>query len=103
MCKTRMRTLKRWAQERSDDQKPLNIVHFTPSVCRALQIELARRGTSSIGEEKASSTHKEKLPVFNGKGNNWAKVSSPESHQKWERNLNILYVIKDPELEDELR
>ena len=43
MCKTRMRTLKRWAQERSDDQKPLNMVLFTPLVCRARQIELARR------------------------------------------------------------
>ena len=34
MCKTRLQALKRWAQDRSDDQAPLDIIIFTPSVCR---------------------------------------------------------------------
>ena len=73
MCKTRLRAIKRWVQDRSDDQAPLDIIFFTPSVCRTCQMELARTGRSSKNADKTSNTDKVKLPSFNGKAEQWNK------------------------------
>jgi len=58
MCKTRIWALKRWVQNRSDEQQPMEIILFTPSVCRERQMELGRTSKTQGCTDKLVSTPK---------------------------------------------
>ena len=106
MCKTRMRTLKRWAQNRNDVGEDYDIRLFTITICRSQQLELARTGKLE-GDEKSSSGVKTKLTKFNGRAEKWnqskRELVAYLNQIKNNRGIPIYYVVRDPDLETEYR
>jgi hypothetical protein len=70
LAKTRLKTLKLWAEEQFDIDGTVNISHFTTEVCREWRRGIAKSSQSS---DQDKSTVKDKLNTFNGKRENWFK------------------------------
>jgi hypothetical protein len=104
LAKTRLKTLKLWAEEQFDIDGTVDISHFTAEVCRERQRGIAKSSRSS---DQDKSTVKDKLNTFNGKRENWLKAKRElTAHLNQIRNevgVPIYYVIRDPDEEDKYR
>jgi hypothetical protein len=107
MSKTKLQTLKRWAEEQYDTYHEINIADFTIDVCREQQMKFARSKDKTKTKSDTPATTKEKLRTFNGKHENWLN-SKRELTAYLNQITNtdgvpIYYVIRDLENEEEYR
>jgi hypothetical protein len=71
MSKTKLQTLKRWAEEQYDTYHGINIADFTIDVCREQHMKFAQSKDKTKTKSDTPATNKEKLRTFNGKHENW--------------------------------
>jgi hypothetical protein len=107
LARTRLKTLKFWAEAEDDIGNGINLNHFTAEVCRERQKIIAKstRSTNDTGD-KATAT-REKLSTFNGKRENWGRAKRELiaylNQIKNDNGVPLYYVIRDPDLEDQYR
>jgi hypothetical protein len=108
MAKTRLKTLKLWAEESYDIDHTITIANFTEEKCREKQMKIAKATskTKTSGSESTSSG-KEKLRNFNGKRENWQNakrdLNAYLNQIINENGVPLYYVIRDPDEEEEYR
>jgi Reverse transcriptase (RNA-dependent DNA polymerase) len=108
MAKTRLKTLKLWAEEQHDINHHIDIRDFTEEVCREKQMKIAKAITKvkTSGSDSATGS-KEKLHNFNGKRENWLNakrdLTAYLNQILNEDGVPIYYVIHDPTEEQEYR
>jgi hypothetical protein len=107
LSKTKLKTLKRWAEEEYDIEGSVDIRKFTVGVCRERQRQLARTDKTVGQQTEKGTTTKEKLTTFNGKRDNWLKakreLTAYLNQIKNTQGIPIYYVIRDPEEEERYR
>jgi hypothetical protein len=107
MAKTRLKTLKLWAEEQYDINQTIDIHNFTEEVCREKQMKIAKATTKQKSSGSDSATSKEKLRNFNGKRENWLNakrdLTAYLNQILNENGVPIYYVIRDPVEQEEYR
>lgn len=108
MAKTRLKTLKLWAEEQYDITQTIDIRDFTEAVCREKQMKIAKATPrSKSSSTDSSSGSKEKLRNFNGKRENWLNakrdITAYLNQILNENGVPLYYVIRDPVEEEEYR
>ena len=106
MAKTRLKTLKMWAEEQFDINQQINIQEFTEVTCREKQMKVAKAPIKTkTGISDGGSAGKEKLQTFNGKIENWLnskrELTAYLNQIQNENGVPIYYVIRNPEDESE--
>jgi hypothetical protein len=104
--KTKLKTLKHWAEDTYDVLGTIDVRDFTADICRDLQRTLARSTKTSV-EQSDKTAAREKLATFNGKRENWLNAKRELiAHLNQIKNkigIPLYYVIRDPEEEQKYR
>jgi hypothetical protein len=107
MAKTKLQTLKVWAEEQYDTYHEIHLADFTNDVCRNYQLKYLRSKERTKSKSDTPTSSKEKLRVFNGKNENWLnakrELSAYLNQIVNNDGVPLYYVIRDPTQENEYR
>jgi hypothetical protein len=107
ISKTRLKTLKKWAEDTYDIEGDVDIANFTLQVCKENQRAMARSSKPSISTTAEKAAGKDKLRNFNGSRDLWPKgkreLTAHLNQIKNELGIPVYYVICDMDDEQQYR
>jgi hypothetical protein len=107
LSKTRLKTLKKWAEDTFDVFGTVDIAGFTLDVCKVNQRTMARSSKPSTSTTTDKAVIKDKLRNFNGNRDSWPKgkreLTAHLNQIKNELGIPVYYVIRDMDDEQQYR
>jgi hypothetical protein len=107
ISKTRLKTLKKWAEDTFDVFGMVDIADFTLDVFKEKQCTMARSSKPSTSTTTDKAATKDKLRNFNGNRDLWPKskreLTAHLNQIKNELGIPVYYVIRDMDDEQQYR